>query len=97
MTVQASSAAAIFTAEVKRVEAGASVDSAWEGRIERLSALCAAGGASTHIAFLGTSILAKATTAEVDLKAIKPDHAQDNPLAYSARTLSETVLVPLAA
>lgn len=34
---------------------------------------------------------------KVDLYAIKPEHAPDNPNAYSARTLCHSVLVPLAA
>lgn len=69
----------------------------WVERIEHLSKLCAEGVSSTHIAFLGTSILAKAVDASVDLFAIKPTHAPGNSKAYSARTLCHSVLVPLAA
>jgi hypothetical protein len=72
-------------------------DPEWEQRIEHLSKLCAEGVSSTHIAFLGTSILAKAVNASVDLFAIKPKHAPGNSRAYSARTLCHSVLVPLAA
>lgn len=68
----------------------------WVAKVEELSAICAAGKAMTHIAFLGISILARASDASADLFAIKPEHAPDNPKAYSARSLSETVLVPLA-
>ena len=68
----------------------------WVAKVEELSAICAAGKARTHIAFLGISILARASDAQADLFAIKPEHAPDNPKAYSARSLSETVLVPLA-
>ena len=74
-----------------------SISVEWENHIERLSALCAEGISSTHIAFLGTAILAKSLNAGVDLFAIKPEHAVDNINAYSARTLCHSVLVPLAA
>jgi hypothetical protein len=69
----------------------------WVKRTEHLSQLCEDGTAKTHIAFFGTSVLAKAVDLEVDLHAIKPAHAPGNPRAYSARTLSEQVLVPIAA
>ena len=97
MTVQTQQAAKIFNEEAQAVKEGEQIDQDWAIKIERLSELCAAGNASTHIAFLGTSILAKATTTNVDLYAIKPDHAPGNANAYSARSLSEKVLVPLAA
>ena len=42
-------------------------------------------------------MLAKAMDRRVDLFAIKPEHARDNPNAFSARTLCHTVLVPLSA
>lgn len=73
------------------------IDSRWESRIERLSQLCAEGVSSTHIAFLGTAILAKSMSVDVDLFAIKPNHAVGNSNAYSARSLCHAVLVPLAA
>ncbi|MGE0282184.1 MAG: restriction endonuclease, SacI family [Rhizobiaceae bacterium] len=72
-------------------------DPAWTTKIERLSQLCADGLSKTHIAFLGTAMLAKAVDRRADLFAIKPNHALDNPNAFSARVLSEKVLVPLAA
>jgi hypothetical protein len=71
--------------------------SSWTMKVERLSKLCADGLSKTHIAFLGTTILAKAMNHAADLYAIKPSHAHDNANAYSARTLCHTVLVPLAA
>jgi len=97
MTINAQQASLVFTKAANAVKAGRKIDPAWAKKIEHLSALCAVGKASTHIAFLGTSILAKATSSKVDLKAIKPDHAPGNSNAYSARILSETVIVPLAA
>ncbi len=73
------------------------VHSAWAEKVERLSRLCEEGNTKTHIAFLGTAMIAKATHQDVDLFAIKPRRAPDNPKAFSARTLCHSVLVPLAA
>jgi hypothetical protein len=73
-------------------------DDPWMRKVEQLSAFCQRKGSSrTHIAFLGTAILAKAVDRRADLFAIKPEHAADNPNSFSARILSENVLVPLAA
>ena len=66
----------------------------WFDRIARLSELCEASS-RTHIAFLGTAILAR-TLADVDLHAIKPRHNRGNTRAFSARSLCHNVLVPLA-
>ena len=66
-------------------------------QVERLSQLCQDGLSKTHIAFLGTAMLAKALDLRADLFAIKPNHAKDNENAFSARTLCHSVLVPLAA
>lgn len=66
-------------------------------RIERLVAACE-GAAKTHIAFLGTAILAKAVDLTVDAFAVK--HSAFDPKkqsgAYSARSLAHGVLVPFA-
>ena len=75
----------------------APADPAWVDKIETFSRLCEEGDIRTHIAFLGTSILAKSCERRVDLFAIKPKHAPDNERAYSARSLCHGVLVPLAA
>jgi len=69
----------------------------WAKKIKRLSQLCQKGASKTHIAFLGTVILAKASDKSVDLFAIKPKHNKSNPHAFSARTLCHGVLVPLSA
>ena len=69
----------------------------WLEKIQRFSLLCDEGSSKTHIAFLGTAILAKAIDSEVDLFAVKPKHAKGNLHSYSARTLCHGVLVPLAA
>ena len=71
--------------------------SAWVDRVEHLSQLCVQANSSTHIAFLGTAMLAKAVDRRADLFAIKPTHAPGNPNSYSARSLCHGVLVPLAA
>ena len=76
---------------------GEQVDKAWEEKVETLSKLCEEGGSKTHIAFLGTVMLAKSIDARADLFAIKPSHAKNNPHAFSARSLCHGVLVPLAA
>ena len=71
-------------------------DQAWFTKVERFSNLCKTGS-KTHIAFLGTAMVAKAVRLDVDLCAIKPTRAKDNPSAYSPRSLCHNVLVPLAA
>ncbi len=67
----------------------------WFTKVARFSRLCEPAS-KTHVAFLGTAILAKVLHADVDLPAIKPSRAPENPHAYSARSLCHTVLVPLA-
>jgi len=89
-------AESIIRAEAGAISRGEAVDASWIDKIERLSGLCE-GQARTHIAFIGTEILAKALDRNVDLYAIKPTHAVGNARAYSARTLCHSVLVPLAA
>jgi hypothetical protein len=74
-----------------------SISAAWRVKVERLSHLCQEGVSKTHIAFLGTVMLAKALDRNADLYAIKPKLAQTNANAFSARTLCHSVLVPLAA
>lgn len=84
---------------VLRAEAAATgaVNPDWRGKVEHLSRLSAESGVVTHLAFLGTAMLAKAVDARADLFAIKPSHDKANPRAYSARSLAHGVLVPLAA
>ena len=95
MAVQAERAKALFE---EQAISTVSPPQEWIRHIEELSKLCAApGGANTHIAFIGTAMLAKAVDSEVDLYAIKPRHAPGNAHAYSARTLCHSVLVPLSA
>ena len=77
--------------------ATSSPDAAWITKVEHLSRLCEEGISKTHIAFLGTVMIAKAFDRRADLFAIKPEHATGNLNAFSARTLCHGVLVPLAA
>jgi hypothetical protein len=69
----------------------------WREKVVKLSALCTEGKAITHIAFLGTILLARSVDRNADVKWIKPTHSQGAPNAFSARPLSEKVLVPIAA
>ncbi len=74
------------------------VDVKWAAKVTELSRLCDEGNASTHIAFLGVEMLAKAIEPKVDLYYIKPTKAPEDHLenSYSARTLCHSVLVPVA-
>lgn len=86
----------VLRAEAQAAASGP-IDGAWRRKIERLSQLCDEGVSKTHIAFMGVALLAKSVSRRADLFAIKPDHAPDNPNAFSARSLAHGVLVPLAA
>lgn len=97
MKIDEGQAVALLREAAAAVDAGKAVNRKWRERIERFSQLCEASGIKTHVAFLGTAILARAVTREADLFACKPELAPDNPRAYSARTLSEDVLVPWSA
>ena len=72
-------------------------DPVWIEKVQHFSKLCEEGVSKTHIAFLGTALLAKALDLRADLFAIKPTHSKDSENAFSARTLCHGVLVPLAA
>lgn len=97
MKINKANAAILVREEATKVDIMAK-DIEWIKKIEKLSQLCESSGSlKTHIAFLGTAMLAKAMNRHADLFAIKPAHAQDNPNAFSARTLCHSVLVPLAA
>jgi hypothetical protein len=68
------------------------IDRGWEGHIERLSKACE-GASMTHIAALGTAILAKCVSLGVDVFALK---ASASERGYSARSLCKEVLAPNA-
>jgi hypothetical protein len=96
MKLDKARAAAIIREQADRLQSDRG-DPAWITKVEHLSQLCQDGVSKTHIAFLGTAMLAKALDLRADLFAIKPTHAKDNEHAFSARTLCHSVLVPLAA
>lgn len=85
-------AAEILLEEARRAETD-DVPAEWERDVERLSQACAEAS-KTHIAFLGTALLAKATDIKVDAFAVKA--GAKTPGAYSARSLGHGVLVPNA-
>ena len=97
MAITNSNAELILRQEATAAIGPDACDKGWMIKIEELSRLCEVGGSATHIAFLGTSILAKASSETVDLFAIKPRHSPNNKNSYSARTLCHGVLVPLSA
>ncbi|MCX8476766.1 MAG: restriction endonuclease, SacI family [Sphingomonas sp.] len=68
------------------------VDQSWVKPIEALSE-AAAGKSLTHIAFLGTAILAKCTVPTIDVFSVKKRGGENT---YSARGLCHGVLVPNA-
>lgn len=70
---------------------GGGADQAWEKRIVYLSKVCETAP-KTHIAFLGTALLAKASNLAVDVFAL---HVKaGTPGAYSARAIAQHILVP---
>jgi hypothetical protein len=69
------------------------VSKTWESHIRRLSKICETAP-KTHIAFIGTVLLAKATDSRVDVFALHV--TAGTPGAYSARGLATGVLVPLS-
>ena len=85
-------ATSVLFQEAARAAAGY-VDPAWKDEFESFSKACAQKNYRTHIAFLGTAILAKICVSDVDVFAIK---AEAGPGAYSARGLCHGVLVPNA-
>jgi len=72
--------------------AGGYVDQSWAKPIENLSE-AAVGKSLTHIAFLGTAILAKCVEPGVDVFSVKKRGGSNT---YSARGLCHNVLVPNA-
>lgn len=89
MNIDRKLATAVLVAEAASAVHG-QVDSHWQHLIENFSRICDEG-TRTHIAFLGTAILAKATNIEVDVWCVKARSSE--PGAYSARGLGHGVLV----
>lgn len=97
MKLNKDDAKAMLREQAAAIAAGATVSAPWQKKVEQLSKLCQEGVSKTHIAFLGTVLLAKALDCSVDLYAVKPTLDKDNANAFSARTLCHAVLVPLSA
>jgi hypothetical protein len=79
----------VLIAEAKAAIGGA-VDPSWRESIEEFSRICDES-TLTHIAFLGTTILAKSTNLAADVWSVKARSRK--PGAYSARGLGHGVLV----
>src|SRR5688572_6589145 len=62
------------------------VEGGWVTQVKALSELCVGGVPRTHIAMLGTALLAKATNPAVDVFALKVQAG--TPGAYTARALA---------
>ncbi len=86
-------ATSVLLAEAVAEERGDPVPLEWQRRIEALSKACEKSS-KTHIAVLGTALLAKATVITADPFALKEGAPTYG--AYSARGLSTGVLVPKA-
>lgn len=81
-----------FANSLELADAGGA-DPVWEAGIANLSNICETAP-KTHIAFIGTALLAKASNLAVDVFAL---HVKaGTPGAYSARTVAQHVLVPAA-
>ena len=95
MRVSRQRAAAVLFACAEDEKAGTGVDGDWVRRVGELSDLCEESGVRTHVAFLGTALLAKATVPLVDARALKVSAGTSG--AYSARGLATGVLALHAA
>ena len=84
----------VLVEEAERV-AKKQAPAAWVRHIEKISEACEIAETRTHIAFLGTVLLAKAVDLNADAFAIKA--GAGTPGAFSARSLGHGVLVPNAA
>ena len=92
MKVNKTQAELVLKKEAELATAG-NVSAGWVELMESFSEICQ-GASKTHIAFLGTAMLAKAVSREVDVFAVKA--GAGGPGAYSARGLGHGVLVPHA-
>jgi hypothetical protein len=91
LSIDKTKAKQILWEEAAKASAGY-IDRAWEERVEQLSKACE-GASMTHIAALGTAILAKAVNVTIDVFALKASAGEHG---YSARSLCKDVLAPNA-
>lgn len=89
MKISKQEATAVLMAEAKSALQGP-IDPHWRKEIEEFSRICDET-TLTHIAFLGTAILAKSTNLAADVWAVKAKSKE--PGAYSSRGLGHGVLV----
>ena len=87
-TIDQSRARMILYEEAAKAAAG-HVDRRWMRPIEAISKLAEESNALTHIAFLGTAILAKCTAPQIDVFSVK---VSSGPNGYAARSLCQHVL-----
>jgi hypothetical protein len=98
MAISKEAAEAVLLEEAAKAS-GTEFDAGWVAQVERLSRACE-DAPKTHIAYLGTAMLAKAVDLGVDVLALKAKSPIPGepppPGAFSARTLCHGVLVPHA-
>ncbi|MFC1832515.1 restriction endonuclease, SacI family [Thermodesulfobacteriota bacterium] len=92
MKINTDDAKAILLEESELASNGR-IDQHWKELFKKFSQICESTS-KTHIAFLGTALLAK--TVRLDCDALSVKAGDDSPGAYSARSLGHGVLVPLA-
>jgi len=85
-------ARAVLFEVAERIAQGHNVPVEWERIFEEISDECDRTNSRTHIAFLGTVLLARSVDIDVDTYARKVSAA--TPGAYDARSLAHKVLVP---
>lgn len=89
MIIDKEAATRVLVSEAEQSLSG-EIDLDWQQAIEKFSRICDASS-RTHIAFLGTALLAKSTDVNVDAWAVKAGSKHTG--AYSARSLGHGVLV----
>lgn len=92
MSINLATARTILLAEAENAAAG-SVNAGWQKDIEHFSDVCETS-TLTHVAFLGTALLAKSTDIDADVWSVKA--GDEHPGAYSTRSLCHGVIVPEA-
>lgn len=93
IVVERDAARTVLVEEAGKDSRGEGSPESWVRDISALSEACA-GASRTHIAMLGTALLAKATDLRADAFSVK--EGAGTPGAYSARGLGHGVLVPNA-
>jgi len=88
-------AAEYFREQAHLAQAG-DYDHVWLERFRQFNAIVSAPKVGkTHVAFLGTALLAKSLRPDTDVTQIKPKHSS-SPRSFAARSLCHNSLVPVA-